>query len=438
MGDEATAQRSSETGSHARSDRVKTGWQLLKIRNVRWLWGGQTVSQIGEGLSKVTLLWLVYTLTGSTLKMSIIGLLQTFPPLVLSPLMGVYVDRYPKKRIMIAVDFVRAALALLIPILYVFEMLTLPRLYLVVFVMAIVTTFFVPALSSIVPLIVDRPQLTATNALITSTAMIGMLVGPAISGLGIATIGIENVLYVNSGTFLFSVLCLSQLHARADGNPSERRSVRSFYQDLRAGLRYVLVQRRTLLGLIVAALVYSLVASAFVFLLPVFANEVLGAGAVMLGLLWSAYGGGMVLVAAWLAFTKQRASRRRLLFITVAMLLGTLASFALAHTTTPLLALLLVTAIGASLASFTPIAWGVLQEMTPDDLRGRVFALFNTGAMSSSMIGMVTFGWVTDRLGPRSSLLGMAGIFLITAAASGLLTQQGDFTPARQRRDTGR
>jgi hypothetical protein len=66
------------------------------------------------------------------------------------------------------------------------------------------------------------------------------------------------------------------------------------------------------------------------------------------------------------------------------------------------------------------IVWSLLQEMTPDALRGRVFGIFNTGAMAASMIGMVAFGWATDRdwgLGAHASLIGMTAIFGITAAA---------------------
>ena len=161
------------------SERVNPGWEALKAPNVRWLWTGQIISQIGEGLNKVALLWLVYTLTGSTLKMSEIGVLQTLPPMILGPLMGVYVDRFPKRLIMIGVDLARAALAVVIPILSVLNELTMFRLYAVVFVMAIVSTIFSPALSSTVPLIVDQKQLTATNALVNSTAMVGMLIGPS-------------------------------------------------------------------------------------------------------------------------------------------------------------------------------------------------------------------------------------------------------------------
>jgi MFS transporter, DHA3 family, macrolide efflux protein len=420
----------------SRQEKTETGWRLLKLRDLRWLWTSQAISQIGEGLNKVALLYLVYNLTNSTLMTTVIGVLQTLPPLILGPVLGVYIDRFPKKWIMMGADTLRAGLALIIPMLYGAGMLTLPRVYVVVFFMAVVSTVFSPALSATVPLIVDRAQLTAANALVASTAMIGTLVGPAVSGLGIATVGMQAVLYASSATFVLSVLSLSRLHLKQPTSQQAGKQTRgSFLKELKEGLHFVFVKRRTIAGFVLSALCYSLASSAFVFLLPVFAEKVLHVGAMMLGWLWSAYGAGMVAVSVALACSKQQRATTRLLLISGAMVIGGAASFLLAGTTQPLLAIVLVAVIGAGLAAFTPIVWGMLQEMAPEDLRGRIFSIFNTGAMSASMIGMVAFGWTTDRLGAPISLLGMAAIFWLTAAASLLLWKFGDLSQVKSGSD---
>ncbi len=430
----AAKTRSNTKASH--QEKTETGWRLLKLPDLRWLWTSQAISQIGEGLNKVALLYLVYNLTNSTLMTTVIGVLQTLPSLMLGPVLGVYIDRFPKKWIMMGADTLRAGLALIIPLLYGADALTLPRVYVVVFFMAVVSTVFSPALSATVPLIVDRAQLTAANALVASTAMIGMLVGPAVSGLGIATVGIQAVLYASSATFVLSVLSLSRLHLKQPTSQQAGKQTRGgFLKDLKEGLHFVFVKRRTIAGFVLSALCYSLASSAFVFLLPVFAEKVLHVGAMMLGWLWSAYGAGMVAVSVALACSKQQRATTRLLLITGAMVTGGAASFLLAGTAQPLLAIALVAVIGAGLAAFTPIVWGMLQEMAPEDLRGRIFSIFNTGAMSASMIGMVAFGWTTDRLGAPISLLGMAAIFWLTAAASLLLWKFGDVSQVKSGSD---
>jgi MFS transporter, DHA3 family, macrolide efflux protein len=77
------------------------GWPLLKTRDFGLLFWGQLTSQIGDSLMRIALLWFVYQLTGSAMKMVMIGLLQTIPPLILGPIVGMYVDRTNKKSIMV-------------------------------------------------------------------------------------------------------------------------------------------------------------------------------------------------------------------------------------------------------------------------------------------------------------------------------------------------
>lgn len=397
-------------------ERDVTGWELLKTRNFGLLFAGQVVSQIGDALNKVALLWFVYELTGSALKMTVIGLLQTIPPLLFGPLIGVYLDRLPKKPVMIWVDLIRAVMISLIPLLYAADLLSLERLYGLVFLTSIVSTVFGPALSSSVPLLVSSGQLTAANALIQSTGNIGLLIGPAISGVGIALIGAQNVLYVDALTFLISAVCLVPvcMNERAF-SAAALPGAGSLRQELLVGFRFVFVQHQTVFVLMASATLYSLGASAFVFLLPVFAKEMLGVGPVELGWLWSALGVGMLAASAWLALIKQGDLRNRMRLLSGSMALGGAAVCGLSLLETPLLATALVIVIGGSTALFTPVVWALLQELTPVHMLGRVFTTFSTGAMSSAMAGMVGFGWAADTMGPSASLIGIGAVLMVTA-----------------------
>ena len=120
------------------------------------------------------------------------------------------------------------------------------------------------------------------------------------------------------------------------------------------------MKKRTVAGLVAAALSYSLAASAFVFLLPMFAEKVLRVNALMLAWLWSGYGAGMLIVSLGLACMKQYTPTTRLRLIMAAMVLGAVASFLLSATTQTFPAIGLAGVIGAALATFTPVAWGLL------------------------------------------------------------------------------
>ncbi len=395
------------------------GWHLLKTKDFALLFAGQAISQIGDSLNKVALLWFVYTLTGSALKMTVVGLLQTIPPLLFGPLIGVYLDRWPKKQVMIAVDLARTVMVLLIPLLYALDALTLERLYLLVFLTAVVSAIFGPALASSIPLIVPRSQFTAANALLQSTTNVGLLVGPAVSGIGIAFIGAHNVLYVDAATFLFSALCLMPIRPRESCPRGGRRAeTQRVLQELRVGFRFVFLQHRAVLVLMVTAALFTLGSSAFVFLLPVIAKQVLRVGPMEMGWLWSALGSGMLVASVSLAWLKQGKLCERLRMIAGSLAVAGLAVCGLGVVNLPIVSAVLVVLIGGSTALFTPVVWAMLQELTPERLLGRVFTTFNTGGMSTAMAGMAGFGWAADSLGPEASLMGIGLTLLLTAAVA--------------------
>ncbi|HKE62145.1 MAG TPA: MFS transporter [Nitrospira sp.] len=399
------------------------GWQLLKARDFSLLFWGQMTSQVGDSLNRVALLWFVYQLTGSAMKMVVIGLLQTIPPLILGPLIGVYLDRANKKTVMVWVDIARTVLVLLIPLLYAFGELTLERLYAAVFLLAIVSTVFGPALSSAVPQLVRRDQLTAANALLQTTTNTGLLLGPLLSGIGIALIGSQNVLYVDAATFFVSALCLIAVRLRPIEAASGEGRRGTWTQELMAGVRFVCVEQ-TVLALMVTAALYSLAASAFAFMLPVFAEQNLSVGALELGALWSALGVGMLAASTWLASLSQGDLHGRFTLIFRSMAVGGLAMCGLSLLTAPLIAGALILVIGGSTAMFMPIVWGVLQEVTPAPLLGRVFTTFSTGSMASAMAGMAGFGWAADTMGPHVSLLGIGLVLLGTACVAALSSRR--------------
>ena len=217
---------------------------LLLTRDFGLVWSGQLISQIGDGVSKLALLWFVYAITGSPLKTSIIGLLQTIPPIVLGPIIGVYVDRLPKKMLLITSDILRALLIGLIPCLIPVESFTVTVLYILVLLHAIATAVFGPALTAAVPAIVPGKQFTAANALLQGTTSLGIIFGPALSGLGIAAYGSQEVLCLNAATYMVSAGCLMLVRF---ADPASRRlpetAQPTMLRDLVEGLRFSVVSR---------------------------------------------------------------------------------------------------------------------------------------------------------------------------------------------------
>jgi MFS family permease len=248
---------------------------------------------------------------------------------------------------------------------------------------------------------------------------IGQLLGPALSGILIAAIGAQNALYVNAAGFFISALTKIPLrlpHVRA--HRTSQNVWTQAVEDLRDGIRFVFVKQRLLFLLMIVASIFMLGSTAFVYLLPVIGDRLLHVGAVALGGLWSALGLGILATTVWLIWKPQQTVCTRVWMIAIAAAIASGAVPGLLMNESVWLAAALIVAIGATSGLITPLVSASLQEKTPKDLMARVFGLFNTGTMVSSMIGMTAFGWIADRFGLGVSLVSIGIVNGVAAAVS--------------------
>jgi len=387
---------------------------LLLSRDFGLIWWGQLISQIGDGVTKLALLWFVYSVTGSAIKTTVIGLLQTIPPIIFGPLIGVYLDRLPKKPVLIITDLLRALLIGLIPCWIAPSDFTVERLYILVFLHALATSVFGPALTASVPHLVKPAQYTAANAWLQITTSLGVIMGPALSGIGIATINSQSVLCINAVTYVVSAVCLLPVRLpwnRFSAEPSKIFS--SPIKDLVDGFRFA--KQQILLLLIIIASLHSFGTAAFSTLFPVFGRKMLDLGPVEVGYLWSALGVGLFLMSLGLIRITERPFIQRLHVIALSSGISGAALFGLAGAPDSFVAAACMIVIGAGIGAFTPIAWGVLQEVSPERLVGRVLTIYGTGAMTAALAGMTAFGWITEQVGERTSVMGI-GLVLVSTA----------------------
>lgn len=211
---------------------------------------------------------------------------------------------------------------------------------------------------------------------------------------------------------------------------AQTREKATVMQELLSGFRFVFGSHRTIFALVIIAALYNLGTSAFVFLLPVYAKELLQVGPVQLGWLWSALGMGMLMASVWLAGIRQGGAQNRLRIIARAMTVGGIAVCGLSMLETTLFAGALILLIGGSTAMFYPVVWAQLQELTPAHMTGRVFTTFSTGSMASAMAGMTGFGWAADAIGPEVSLIGLGLVLLLTAVVAMQFSRRESATSA--------
>jgi len=415
----------------ATSRDVEKSHHLLMTRDFGWLWWGQLISQVGDGITRLALLWFVYTITGSAVQTTLMGMLQTLPPIIFGPLIGVYLDRLSKKNIMIASDILRAVIIGLAPCMIPVDTLKVEYLFVLVFLNSIASTVFGPALIASVPFIVNRSQFTAANALLQVTSSVGVIVGSALSGIGIAALSSQKVLCVNAVTYMVSAVCLvfvriPHVTQTASG---ERGKFDSTIHDLIEGFQYAFMKQHLILQLIITAALYSFGMSAFATLFPILGQKMLGLGPAEVGYLWSSLGIGLFAVSLALFRLSEWNVQRRMQAIAISSVITGLALYALVWTFNKVIAGILLCVIGAGIGLFTPVAWGVLQEIAPQRMIGRLLTVYGAGAMAAAMTGMTLFGWVIQTIGEKQGLLGMGLVLFMTAAMAGRISRNVDSSP---------
>ena len=232
------------------------------------------------------------------------------------------------------------------------------------------------------------------------------------------------MLCLNAVTYLVSALCLGLVRlGTAHPSAGPKKIGGSLWHDLTEGLAFVVTQQRVILLLILTAACYGFGASALTTLFPVFANKLLGLGPVEVGYLWSALGVGLLVMSIVLLWFTGRTLADRVNIIVWTSALSGLAIGGLVWTKDLYLVGLLMMVIGGGMGAFTPIAWGIVQELTPRMMVGRVLGLYGTGAMTAAISGISVFGQVTERFGESTGIAGIGVTFLLTASLGGWLSR---------------
>ena len=398
-------------------------------RNLKCLWTSQLLSQIADGVAKLALLWFVYSVTGSAFKTTLIGLFQTVSSIVCTPFVGVLVDRLPKKGILIVTDLLRGLFIGLVPWLLPAELMTVEMLYVLAFLYGLFSSIFTPALSASIPFLIPAKHFTAGNAVLQSTTSIGIILGPIMSGIGIAALGPKEVLSWNTVTFLASVVLLLPLRFRSD-HGAIGHARQSFSVALREAMQFTFRSSPAIIGVLVLAALYTFASAPLTTLMPVFGKTLFHLGPVEVGYLWSSLGVGFLLASFGLLRITEWSIRSRLSLTAVSNCVAGLALIALLGVMKFVPAVMLMTVVGAGLGALTPVAWGIVQEISPVSMVGRVMALYTAVAMATSLAGIWFFGWITQSFGEPSGVFGIGVVLLLVGAASVLL--RGRIAEAKQ------
>ncbi|MCL4703898.1 MFS transporter [bacterium] len=382
----------------------------LRHRNYRIFFTGQFISFVGTWMQGTAQSWLVYELTRSAVWLGLVSFLGTLPLSLFALVGGSVADRVNRRRLILATYTTTMLIAALFAALIWLHAIEIHLVALLVFLSGLVNAFDIPARQALLVDLVGKEDLASGIALNSAMFNAARLLGPALGGLVVAGFGTAWCMMANALSFLAGIfaLLIIRMHTRSDNDEAHL----PLWRSLQEGATYVR-SSPLVWGLLALVAVATIFGWSFTVLLPVFADEVLGGGAIQLGRLLSASGLGALAGAIFTATIGRRFWPRKILLTGLGIFALAAIGFALSRNA--LLSLATLAFMGFGLILFNVNSNSALQRRVPDHLRGRVVGFYVLCFGGLMPVGSLQIGFIAEKFGVTTALL-------INAALCGLAT----------------
>ncbi|MDH6118166.1 MFS family permease [Kitasatospora sp. GAS204A] len=401
------------TAASTRFTRPTGTFSSLRVRNYRYFFAGQIVSNTGSWMQRIAQDWLVLSLTGSPLAVGITTAMQFLPTLLLGLFGGVLADRMPKRRLLIVTQGAMGLLAAVLAVMTITGVVTEYHVYAFALLLGLVTVVDTPTRQAFVSEMVGPEHLSNAVSLNAANFQTARLVGPAVAGLLIAAVGSGWAFALNAVSFAAVIGGLLAMRT-SELRPVER--IPRQKGQLREGLHYVRERPDLMWPLVLAGFIGTFGFN-FPTLLAGFAHETFHVGPGRYGLLNTAMALGSLAGALYAA----RRGNPRLRWLTGAALsfgvLEVLAAGAPGYWSFAVL----LTLVGICGLTFNTAVNSYVQLATEPEMRGRVMGLLVLVFTGGTPVGAPLVGWATAAYGPRVGLLACGLVSALAAAVIGLV-----------------
>ena len=376
---------------------------LLRNRNYRFAWTGQIVSEVGDHFNNIAVLSLANDETHSGAVIASLMISRAIPAVLVGPFAGVVLDRFDRRRIMIASDLVRGFIALGF-------ILTLGHhqtwlLYVLSALLMTASPFFTSGRSAILPTIATEEELHTANSLTQTTGWLTLTVGAFFGGTTAGRFGYEFAFLFNSISFFISAYCIFKLHAKEGHFRAHRSlnetSVAKPWHEYREGLAYM-AKTPLILGIGLIAVGWASGGGAAQVLFTLFSQMLFQRGAAGLGMLWGMAGVGLLIggtIGNYLGPRIQFKTYKSLVFICYLIHGGAYVVFS--QMTNWYWALAFIGLSRAAVAVSSVLNWSTLLRHVEDRFRGRVFSTIESMTWSTMLLSMMAAGIGSQHLGIR-------------------------------------
>jgi MFS family permease len=378
---------------------------LRRNSNYRNTWIGQVVSEIGDHFNNIAVFGLVLAQTHSGMSVAGVMLARAVPAMLAGPLAGVTLDRFDRKRVMIASDLVRALFAL--GFIFAVDRPHSSLVYVLSGLLMVASPFFSSGRAAILPSIATKEELHTANSLTQTTQWTTLCVGAFLGGASVTQFGFKLAFLANSFSFLFSAFCISRLFLPGRGfRPpraavTEAETVRPWHEYME-GLRYMR-DRPLIFGIGMISVGWATGGGAAQILFGIFGELVFKRGPAGIGTIWGCAGLGLVAGGAYAYRVGQRITFENYKRAVVACYVVHGASYILfSQMRSFAWALVFIAMSRAAIGVSATFNMMQLLRHVANGYRGRVFSTIESMQWSVMMVSMTLAGFATQYLDPRT------------------------------------
>jgi MFS family permease len=370
---------------------------------------GSSISDTGTWMQVMAQGYVMSTLTNKAIMLGMANLAAGLPMLLLTMVGGSAADRFDKRKILLATQYVQIGLAISIGLLIMSGKLQIWHILAFAVALGISNSFEMPTLNALVPELVTRDEIQSAIAVDRAVFHGSRVVGPSLAGIFISVWGAASAFFINAVSFVALIIALLMIPPRPRGTAEEEKKRASGIKD---GFRYVAKDKPSLamIGLIAATTVF--IFPIITVMMPLYVRLVLGLGADQLGFLMGASAVGSVVGAIFL-ISIPRNKRVPIMMLNVGIVAVAIFSLSRAPSFYLATALLIFNSLG--LAMNFGLANTIVQERAPDYLRGRVSAVFMLSFVGLMPVAGLGITGLSDLIGMRTALAIAAGCYAVVA-----------------------
>ena len=373
--------------------RLPRGLSPLRHRDFALYWVGQCVSQVGTFIEMTATTYLLYAITSSPLLLGLGGLVRGVPILGLALFGGALADRIDRRRLLLFTQGAQVATSLLLGTLVATGTIQFWHIYVIGFVNSTLSAFDAPARNSFYPQLIPRADFQNAVTLSSVIFRLSTMLGPAIAGILIATVGPASPFFVNAGSYfaiIFALLLIQTKFAAATGARA------SLWSSARGGILYAM--KSPVLPLVLATEAALSIFGHNSALITIFARDVLRVGPEGLGLLLSAVGAGAIVGTIVLVGTGEIGRKGALMILAGTLYAAGLLGFAVSTSFGLSMAILFV--LGVADAGWGAMRNTIAQLATADAYRGRVMSMITMTSRGLTNAGQLETGAIVAAAGP--------------------------------------